>query len=180
MKRILFMFCLFTGIGMKGEGFVAGTLVKTPNGYIPIERLKKGDFVLSYDIASWPSHEFCAPKRVTATGYRYADSITKIFVNGNVIRLAGDHMLYLPLEKEWVYAHSVRVGDMLLKDCNDLAAVDEIRSFHQRTLVYDVSVQDYRNLCVSTEDILVHNSPFEFPLATLHFLKNRFSQKSHN
>jgi len=40
---------LFTGYGGSARCFVPGTYVKTIDGYVPIEKIKIGDFVLSYN-----------------------------------------------------------------------------------------------------------------------------------
>jgi hypothetical protein len=47
LKIFLLNVCFFTTALQSGDGFMAGTLVRTPGDYVPIENLKLGDLVLT-------------------------------------------------------------------------------------------------------------------------------------
>lgn len=153
MKRMLLFLCFLTTSLLHGEGFIAGTYVKTPNGYTPIEELKVDDTVICFNLEG-----SCVERKITHT---YQESVTRFFilsVNNQEIIVADDHKFYMPLEKKWLTAHELKTGHLLLKNCLEFVAIDQIREIPTHDTAYTITVDRYHSFCVSQEDIVVHNA----------------------
>jgi hypothetical protein len=135
-----------------GEGFIAGTLIKTPSGYTPIEKLCIGDSVICYD-----SKDRCIERPITHVIKKQTRTIVQLTVGDELIVVEADHKFYLPQENTWVEARALAPGHVLLKHCTELVVVEEAQEILQPADVYDISVADYHNFCVSHQDVHVHN-----------------------
>ena len=61
-----------------GEGFIAGTLVKTLNSYIPIEQLTENDLVVTYDFKK----NILVDSKITKTRKNKVNKIIQLTING--------------------------------------------------------------------------------------------------
>lgn len=152
MKRMLLFLCLLTTSLLHGEGFIAGTLVKTPTGYTPIEELKIGDTVICFDLKG-----SCLEKKVTYTHQKHVTRFLIITVNNKEIIVADDHTFYIPSEEKWVIAEELKIGHVLFKNCLEQVTIDQIQEIPVNDSAYDITVDEYHNFCVTQEDIIVHN-----------------------
>jgi hypothetical protein len=135
-----------------GEGFIAGTLVKTPSGYTEIEKLQERDLVICYDFSGQ-----CVQRAIIETSRTKYTSCIEVRLLDESLYAAPDHKFYLPNTKSWIAAHSLRPGQLLLKHCTELVAVDQVNLTDKETEFYDITVADYHNFCASAQDIHVHN-----------------------
>lgn len=134
------------------DGFVAGTLVKIPTGYIPIEQLSVGDVVLCTDFSGEQIE-----RRITSTiSYDVERSII-ITVDGVEIYVSSEHRFYQPVQRKWVHVYALTPDDMLLSGLKNGVRIDKIIYVDQPVRVYSISVADYHNFYVTTRDICVHN-----------------------
>lgn len=96
-----------------GEGadcFVAGTLVATPNGDIPIEQLNPGDVIYSFDTLL----EKVLISHVEHTRERWSDDLCEISTNvGTRVRCTADHRIFTP-GRGFVRAESLGQGERLV------------------------------------------------------------------
>lgn len=143
--------CPFNG-QLFAEGFLHGTHIKTPTGYVPIEQLKKHDLVICCD-DGWSFAE----RPVIAASKKQVVRYIKIIIDDEVICAAADQKFYAPLQKKWVEAQSIVPGDILLSKCAHLVKVDEVIRVDKKEHFYTIAVSDYHNFCVSPLDIHVHN-----------------------
>ena len=88
-----------------------GTLISTPNGQVPVEKIQDGDFVLSYN----NSLKLIEVKKAHHTFYRESDSWIEIEVNQKRIVVTGEHPFYI-VGKGWVEAQYLTEGDEVLCD----------------------------------------------------------------
>lgn len=149
---MLILLCLLTISLAHGEGFIAGTLVKTPEGYTPIEKLKVDDVVISFDLQG-----ACVERRVTHTQQKHAGGFFIVTVNGQAITVADDHKFYLAPEKDWILADELKAGHVLLKNCFEPVVVEHVKAVALKDVAYNIAVEEFQNFCISHEDILVHN-----------------------
>lgn len=131
--------------------FIAGTRVLSGNTHKPIESLKVGDFVRSYDVEA---------------GQFVDVSIAEIFkreVNGylliNGIGVTAEHPFYA--NGEWVKAGQLKRGDVLMAEDKSLVVIEQIQTIDATATVY--------NLHTATEPhnyfaggVLVHNKAVGF------------------
>ncbi len=84
---------------------IAGTLIKTANGDIPIEQIRAGDYVLTRN----------GYKRVKAAGMtqQNAEVYTVHFSNGATLTGTGNHPIYLS-EQGYTPLRAIRYGDIIM------------------------------------------------------------------
>lgn len=97
-----------TTTGRPANCFVAGTMVATPNGSVPIEHLSPGDTVLSFDHIA----NKIVPKTIVATQSSLsADLITTQCSTGTTITSTSDHKFFTP--SGYRPAASLSIGEEL-------------------------------------------------------------------
>ena len=96
---------------MKSYCVEEGTLISTPNGPIPVEKIQDGDYVLSYD----SSLELVEPKKAYCTFHHQSHSWLEIEVAGRKVVVTEEHPFYI-VGKGWVEARYLTEGDEVLCD----------------------------------------------------------------
>jgi hypothetical protein len=158
--RILFLISFFfISNSLLAEGFIAGTLVATPIGHLPIECLEEGDLVISYNFTK----AILELTPITKTFKKRASEIIQLTVCNDVIQVDNSHKFYCPLlEKQWTTACNLQEHHFLLKGLGKIVSIDAIASVSEEKDVYCLSLQDNHNFFISQHEILVHN--FAIPL----------------
>jgi hypothetical protein len=153
---VLPILCVLGGAACSQDScFAAGTLIDTPVGPRPIESLREGDVVWSYDLR---------------TRQRIAAHISRTFVHRNAhvrdLRLAGgstlrvtdEHPFYVPGEGRYVPASELSVGvELASLDAGSLSETPVVSLSEQRkrTTVYNLEVAGFHNYFAA--GVLVHN-----------------------
>lgn len=131
-------------------GFAEGTPVLMADGkWIPIEKVKQGDWVMSFD----PSKEDndLQPKQVTDTYSTLHRDCIELHVNGKVTVVARDQLLFTP-GAGWLPGHETKKVVGFDGSHLDLQ-VRRVRG--GKFKVYDVTVDDTHSLVAN--DLRVHN-----------------------
>lgn len=144
-----------------GQCFVKGTKVNCISGDMPIEDVKIGDAVISYD-ASNRKLVFGRVKRKFKKGVRKIYTIT---TDIQKIRTTAEHMFFVSnrsyfKEKD---AADLSVGEFLVFVDNGKIKETKILSIEKETKnfpVFDISVKKYENYIANS--LLVHNSSARF------------------
>ena len=155
MKRLLLLLSLCFNHLAYPEGFIAGTPVKTPTEYVPIEQIKAGDQVYSYDFQG----HYCI-KTVILTNKQYTEALVKITVDDESFFTTPDQFFIsamFPLK--WVAAIDLKIGDCLV-GVGKHSNVSTIELVEACAEIYTLSVAGYGNFAVSTHDIFSHNFVF--------------------
>jgi Pretoxin HINT domain len=150
-KRIACCLFLFFSVAHT-EGIIEGTLVKTPSGYIEIQKIKVGDLVLSCDFESR-----CTSKAVTQVFEKEAGGYLEIHIGQSVIGCDEDHPFYSPTSKGWILAKNLRQMTAISSKANQKAKKNEIYYVSEKTKLYTLSVFDENNFHVTNDDVLVRN-----------------------
>lgn len=134
--------------------FVAGTLVATNKGYLPIEDVKDGDSVLTYSIADKKlQYQIVKDKHQSIT-----DSIVVIILsNGEKVETTPIHSFYVNAGK-WVPAGQLTEKDFIWFANGSKGKIKEIYTVTRQEVVYNFEVPITHNYFVSKGKILVHNS----------------------
>lgn len=170
-RYLILILLIFSHLSVIAEGFLAGTLVKTPYGYTDIEKLAIGDQVVCYNFQGE-----CVTRAVTHVHQQEVQSYVNISVGGQFIYTDLDHKFYLPNDNAWVQAHTIQPGNVFLKECVDTSVVESVRIIDNAATVYNISVDEFHNYCVTTEDICVHNAvPFVAALTLNLFFDGTFA-----
>lgn len=139
---------------LAGEGFVEGTLVGTPSGYVPIDELSAGDSVVSYNMQTG-ALEYDVVSRIEQ---KTIDSFVLITLGETLLAVAPEHRLYCPFEEDaWVMARAITKQHQIAMVPPQVVAVDGIETIKHPVKTYSLSVQKNHNFFVSKQGILVHN-----------------------
>ena len=139
------------GGGSKGGGcFVKDTLISTANGMIPIEHVKEGDAVYSYDFES--KKEELKPVEEIFISER--DQIIVLDFGAEKIRCTPPHKFYTG---EWVAAFELKVGDSIMDIKGQWNKIQNIQHEVKLQQVINFRVNKNHNYFVGKMALLVHN-----------------------
>ena len=143
-----------TVVGPGSVCFVAGTMISTEKGNVPIEKIKVGDLVYSEN----PETGEKGLKRVVQTFENETDELVHIKVNGEEIVTTPEHPFYVP-RQGWTEAIKLRAGDILVLVNGKEVVVEKVQHEILETpiKVYNFEVEDYHTYYVSNSGVLVHN-----------------------
>ena len=139
--------------------FVAGTLVSTPDGDRPIERLHIGDAVYAYD------HEArqTVVSTVTETLAHEPRGVMRIVLGtGMTILCTPEHVIYAPVMEEYIAARRIERGFRLMDSSGNLIPVVLVE--HDTGIsksVYNLHVDRHHNYYAA--HVLVHNAKSSLP-----------------
>jgi RHS repeat-associated protein len=135
--------------------FVAGTLIFTENGYIPIEEIQPGDLVYSEN----PDTGEKALKSVVQTFVRETNDIVHLRVGDQNITTTPEHPFWV-FQSGWRNAIDLQVGDKLVLQSGKimLVALVQHELLDTPITVYNFEVEDFHCYYVSSVAVLVHNA----------------------
>lgn len=142
--------------------FAKGTLVETTEGKKPIEDIRIGDYVWSYDTL----HKQYGYKQVLKAFSRYSDKLVELQIGNEKITVTAEHPFYS--NREWIEAGHLRTGDVLYTMEGKIALLKKVRVLSQPVVlhaepyeesqeVYNLEVEDWHTYFVGEEGILTHN-----------------------
>ena len=138
-----------------GKCFVVGTLISTPYGYIPIEEIKVGNKVYSFDEDS----KVVSENIVEEVFVRETTELVNINIGSETIRSTPDHPFYVP-QKGFTNAVELRAGDILLNINGDYVIIEKIQHeiLESPISVYNFRVSNDHTYFVGTKQLGVHNA----------------------
>lgn len=145
------------------EGFIAGTLVKAKDRYVPIELIKPDDTVLTYNFKNKNIEE----GKVKSVKVNHYSSCISLIANNTEILVSPDHRFYCPMNKKrWTLAKDIKSGDYILRNIKDLIKIDNAAEIKSENNFYCLSIENNHNYFMSSQDILVHNFVIAIPIFT--------------
>jgi hypothetical protein len=137
--------------------FVAGTLIATATGPVPIEEVSVGDLVLS---------------RQTSTGQQAYKTVSQVFVTlakpvfeisvrdpdggESTLKVTGEHPFWI-VDRGWVAAEDLQNGHVL--STNDVDTLEVVASKPgARRTVYNLEIEDFHTYFVGPDGAWVHNA----------------------
>jgi len=133
--------------------FTAGTFIYSKSSLIPIEKIKVGDTVYSYNIEK----EKLELNKVVNTLSRKTQGIYEITAGNETISVTAEHPFYVA-GKGWTKVKELKIGDVLKSSDNKATvSVSSIRELSQSVTVYNIEVDGNHNYFVTGSTILVHN-----------------------
>jgi len=143
--------------------FAAGTLVVTPNGLVPIERITVGQHVLSRNERNYADR----PQAVSHTMNRQASSYQRLTTEDGSYRVTGEHPVWLQ-GKGWTPAAQVQPDDVLAGERLDSLVIAN-QAVPQPLRVYNFSVGRTPSYFVGTAGIWVHNISCDIRVFSKHY-----------
>lgn len=138
-----------------GGCFIAGTLISTPKGQVPIEKIKVGDIVWSFDETTLEVSE----NTVENTFVRQNDNFVKITAGNETITATSNHPFYV-VTKGFVEAIDLRAGDILITVNGDRLVVNEVQHeiLESPIDVFNFAVGENHTYFVGNNAVGVHNN----------------------
>jgi hypothetical protein len=133
--------------------FVAGTLVATACGLVPIEEVQSGDWVLARD-------EVTGEVRLCEVEETYRNEspvILEVSAGGETLATTPGHPFWV-LDHGWKDAGDLEVGDCLVNLRGESVVVEDIRRRPVPEAVYNFSVAGLHTYFVGEGGIWVHNN----------------------
>ena len=134
--------------------FIAGTLVATKSGLVPIEDIQPGDFVWATDEETGET----ALKEVVQIFRNETEEWVHVKVNGEEITCTPMHPFYSPV-KGWTSAVDLRAGDILVMLNGEYVVVEQVQHelLESPETTHNFEVEDYHTYYVGEKSVLVHN-----------------------
>lgn len=134
------------------EGFVAGTLVKTPQGHVPIENLHSGDAVMCCT-----QEGVVTTRPITNVTINWIDQPIAIITQDQCMVTGPEQALFLTSKHGWTRANNIAAGDSMLSISRTTVPAKAVYPLERPVITYALSIKDYHNFFISQDDILVHN-----------------------
>lgn len=136
--------------------FVAGTKVKTENGYKNIEDIKVGEYVYSYNL---DSNNLELKKVINVISSKTIDTYT-ITIKDKTVEMSPRHQVYI-VDKGWTRAYDLEIGDKMLSSNGETIDITNIvyKKYDKEINTYNLTVEGNSNYFVSEIQVLVHNKP---------------------
>ncbi len=146
-------FARWFGRGGPCNCFVAGTLIETPNGPVPIESIEQGDIVFTR-----AQEEPSAPI-VCGEVTRVFRNVTSLIMwvtmaSGQVLGMTPTHRVWT-VEQEWMYAGALVAGDTFTTIDGEIAAVESVALDWTTTETYNFEVDG--TFTYFADRVWVHN-----------------------
>ena len=138
----------------KSYCFVAGTKVKTENGYKNIEDIKIGEKVYSYNL----DNNELELKEVIDTIESSTIDTYKMTIGDKTVEMSPRHQIYI-IDKGWTRAYDVKSGNMMLSINGEKIKITNIeyKKYDEPIKTYNLTVEGNSNYFVTDIQVLVHN-----------------------
>jgi Pretoxin HINT domain len=135
----------------RNECFIAGTPVLTWEGLVPIERIRRGDVVVSQD----PDTGELSLQPVLATSVRPIDDVLRLSITDDEVNSSPGHPLWVS-GKGWKLAKHLNQGDVVhgLRGGYRVLAVEP----RDKQLTYNLVVDRFHTYFVGKSYLLVHDN----------------------
>lgn len=142
--------------------FAGGTRIDTPFGDVPIEDLRVGDTVWSFDAA----RRTRTPGTVIRRAVHHGAAVRPLTLSsGRTIRVTDEHPIFVPAEGRYIPASDLDPGVALLtlgEDTTARATVQAVGELERGVTVYDLEISGHHNFFA--EGALVHNKSLPSPI----------------
>ncbi len=140
-----------------GGCFLPGTKVITINGYKDIDKIRVGDYVLSYN-EKLKKNEYKEVLNIYI--HNNYEELYSISIDKNtLLTVTGLHRIYVNRNSviSYIAAEDLKIGDRVMYSDGSFHTINSISHKPIHTLVYNINVSDNHNYYVGSDGILVHN-----------------------
>lgn len=141
--------------------FLAGTLVKTENGHLPIEQIKVGDKVFTYNFEKKQTEI----NTVTHVYENVTQKYLKITTKNSCIEVTGQHRFWIPKQEKWLMANELKTGMHFLDTHKNLVEILTLEIIENTEKTYNLEIENNHNYFVGQDEILTHNTNKVFKFA---------------
>lgn len=149
--------CTGPACELNDQCFTAGTPVHAASGLVPIERIKRGDFVWSRAEKSGA----LGLRRVVRTFVNENKAILQIALTSasgerEALQATYEHPFWTR-ERGWTAARDLRVGEHALQRTGGFATVSGVHALPERADVFNFEVEEHHTYFVGEGGVWVHN-----------------------
>ena len=144
-----------TSLGFNGC-FSEETLIRTPNGYVKIENIKKGELIYSYNLLTGEIE--LKPVLEVLKTYNQGNTLKLKFKENVEIETTFNHE-FMTSDGEWITAEELELETKVCTITGErisLEAKEIVRNVNPK-IMYDLEIKGNHNYFVSERDLLVHN-----------------------
>ncbi|OJE17824.1 hypothetical protein A9490_13685 [Bacillus thuringiensis] len=150
-------FCLYSSDNDQKEtyelnSFVAGTLILTDKGKIPIDRINIGQKVNTKNPLS--NQEFL--EKVTSINQSHSTNLYSLIVDNVEIKCTENHLFWVK-DKGWTKAKQTLIGDKLISRDGSPLEINKVEKCNEENIVYDFTINGYSTYFVSELEIHTHS-----------------------
>lgn len=149
VKFLIIVLFILNHLFVFSEGFAAGTLVKTAAGYIAIDNLCVGDFVVCFD-----KQQNIIEKPIIFIAKKTTSYYARVCIGEDCLTIAHNQKIYRPEEDSWFFVSCLKKNDVIGLNPS---VVESLEWVNESIDIYWISVAEYHNFFVTTSDICVHN-----------------------
>jgi Pretoxin HINT domain len=135
----------------QGGCFLPNTPIATPTGLTPIQNIKIGTLVNTYDETTQQN----TTKTVTNIFTKTTNKIYDIIIGSDTLHATPEHPFYT--NGKWTIAQNLRKGMNLLTLAGMLLPITQINAHDTLATVHNFEVQDAHTYYVGKQQTLVHN-----------------------
>jgi hypothetical protein len=144
------------------EGFTAGTLIRTPNGYKTIETITEEEYILDHN---------ALPKQVLKVSKKIVHRHIRLTINHENIYVGYEQRICLPYNNmQWCTAHNLQAQDDVLDAQGHMQNIEQYEVIPETIMLYQLLVKDH-TFCIGPSDIIVHNADIAIADTTMLFLE---------
>ena len=143
-----------------GGCFLAGTKIKTLIGYKDIDKIKIGEYVLTYNESTGNNEYHIVTNRLVHNPDEINDSLyTLSFDDKTTLQVTSPHRFYINRNGKnlWIAAEKLIIGDQVLYSNHKYHMITKISKSELKNTVYNLTVDTNHNYYVGNQQILVHN-----------------------
>ena len=130
------------------DGFCANTLIKTIDGYKPIQDFIEGDLVIDSNNQE---------KEIVSITKKYVKQYMRLVVNDTIICAGCDQQYCVLPDYAWTPAQDITSGDCLLTHTNEHYQITHAELIRKETFLYSFTIEDHI-FYITPGDICVHNA----------------------
>jgi len=153
-KYSIVVFLGFFSCLIFSDGFIAGTLIKTPFGYTSIEQLSISDSVVCFD-----ENNNLVERLVINVAHTHVPCYICIHIEDECIGIANKQQLYDVQQQKWIAVDHLKHNNFVLTHDFKPHYIKAIEWINEPIDVYCLSVAEHHNFFVSKADVCAHNFP---------------------
>lgn len=164
----------------QAEGYLADTLVRTPNGHVKIQDLKKGDEVFSVYDKAMEGGSCCAkcdkkeeaeapkkcggnvrvkPKKIVGIVETRSSNLVQFTIGEETLTLDADAKIFSISDRKFLPATELSSGSIVADIFFRPVLVDKVQLLQTSQPTFVIEVEDNHTFFAGKQNILVHNGP---------------------